>query len=301
MQLSVEIEKHSGFCGGVINAIGKAEKFLSGGHKLYSLGSIVHNEAELERLHRKGLETISDEEQLSADAETVLIRAHGEPPETYAKLNSLGVNVIDCTCPVVLRLQRSIKETYSKIHPIGGQIVIFGKIGHAEVLGLVGQVGNDALVIENMNMLLKALESGALDLKRPIAIFSQTTKSPDEYKDICSVLKSKIEEVTGQDPIQDGALEIHETICSQVAFRHEELAEFAASHDVIIFVSGASSSNGKVLFNLCQSRNARSHHISSPAEILPEWFRDGDHVGICGATSTPRWLLEETSKAIGSL
>jgi 4-hydroxy-3-methylbut-2-enyl diphosphate reductase len=293
MHLTVEIERHSGFCGGVINAIGKAEKFLAGGRRLYSLGAIVHNEAELERLHDKGLETISldDVSKLpSPKDETVLIRAHGEPPETYSRLHDIGINVIDCTCPVVLRLQRSIKETYSKIHNLGGQIVIFGKIGHAEVLGLVGQVGGDAIVIEDVNMLSKALESGALDLGRPIAIFSQTTKSPDEYKAICDYLQARA-----------SSLDIHETICSQVAFRHKELSDFATSHDVIIFVSGSSSSNGKVLFSLCKSRNPRSCHISSPKELDASWFHDGDRVGICGATSTPRWLLEATADAIEGL
>lgn len=293
MALQVEIEKHSGFCGGVIRAIGRAEKFLeeSPGRILYSLGDIVHNEAELRRLGEKGLITVDKDGLMNIpdpSSETLLIRAHGEPPQTYSLAQKLGLTVIDCTCPVVLKLQKSIREAYERVKPAGGQIVIFGKIGHAEVLGLLGQVSGDAVVIENMPMLLSALEDGSIRTDKPLEIFSQTTKSPVEYSEICKALES----------CPGAGLQVHNTICSQVASRHEELADFALRHDVIVFVSGVSSSNGKVLFDLCKSRNQRTYHISDPSELEPEWFSDGDKVGVCGATSTPGWLLEQVAERI---
>lgn len=293
MAIQVEIEKHSGFCGGVIRAIGRAEKFLeeSPGRTLYSLGDIVHNEAELRRLGEKGLITVDKDGLMNIpdpSSETLLIRAHGEPPQTYSLAQKLGLTVIDCTCPVVLKLQKSIREAYERVKPAGGQIVIFGKIGHAEVLGLLGQVSGDAVVIENMPMLLSALEDGSIRTDKPLEIFSQTTKSPVEYSEIRKVLES----------CPGAGLQVHNTICSQVASRHEELADFALRHDVIVFVSGVSSSNGKVLFDLCKSRNQRTYHISDPSELEPEWFSDGDKVGVCGATSTPGWLLEQVAERI---
>ena len=304
MSLTVEIDKRSGFCGGVIRAISKAEEFLDAnpGKKLYSLGAIVHNEAELERLGRKGLVTIGKEDIgkiPSPSTETLLIRAHGEPPSTYELAREVGINVIDCTCPVVLKLQQNIREAHRRLEigvagsggSINGQVLVFGKVGHAEVLGLLGQVGGDAVVIENMDMLLTALENGTIRTEVPLEIFSQTTKSPTEYSEICAVLSEKAQ----------AGLTVHNTICSQVASRHEELSSFAQSHDIIIFVSGASSSNGKVLCDLCRSRNTRTYHISSPEEIDSSWFRPDDRVGICGATSTPRWLLEEVAEAIRAI
>ena len=297
MNLKVEIDAGSGFCGGVIRAIGSAEKFLDEvpGRHLFSLGAIVHNEEELSRLGRKGLVTI-DYDDLSdmqdADGESLLIRAHGEPPGTYARASALGFNVIDCTCPVVLRLQASIREAYARLKPLGGQIVIFGKIGHAEVLGLVGQVGGDALVVEDRAMLESALADGRIRADAPVEIFSQTTKSPAEYADICSFLGGSLPE---------GGLTVHDTVCSQVASRHEKLSSFALSHDVILFVSGKASSNGKVLCDLCKSLNIRTYHIGSEAEIKGEWFGDGDRVGVCGATSTPKWLLEKVAACVEAL
>lgn len=297
MNLKVEIDAGSGFCGGVIRAIGSAEKFLDEvpGRHLFSLGAIVHNEEELSRLGRKGLVTI-DYDDLSdmqdADGESLLIRAHGEPPGTYSRASALGFNVIDCTCPVVLRLQASIREAYARLKPLGGQIVIFGKIGHAEVLGLVGQVGGDALVVEDRAMLESALADGRIRADAPVEIFSQTTKSPAEYADICSFLEGSLPE---------GSLTVHDTVCSQVASRHEKLSSFALSHDVILFVSGKASSNGKVLCDLCKSLNIRTYHIGSEAEIKGEWFGDGDRVGVCGATSTPKWLLEKVAACVEAL
>ena len=197
MSLQVEIERHSGFCGGVIRAIGRAEKFLQEhpGQTLYSLGDIVHNEAELRRLGEKGLVTIGKKDLAdipSPSSETLLIRAHGEPPETYSLASRLGLTVIDCTCPVVLKLQKSIREAYERVKPAGGQIIIFGKVGHAEVLGLLGQVGGDAVVIEDLRMLRSALGDGSIRTGRPLEIFSQTTKSPVEYSEICKVLSESL-------------------------------------------------------------------------------------------------------------
>ena len=297
MDLKVEIDAGSGFCGGVIRAIGSAEKFLDDvpGRHLFSLGAIVHNEEELARLGRKGLVTIDYEDladMQAASGESLLIRAHGEPPQTYARAAELGFNVIDCTCPVVLRLQASIREAYARLKPLGGQVVIFGKIGHAEVLGLVGQTGGDALVVEDRAMLEAALADGRIRTDVHVEIFSQTTKSPDEYSEICDLLRERLPK---------GLLTVHDTVCSQVATRHERLSSFAQSHDVILFVSGKTSSNGRVLCDLCKSLNIRTYHIGSEADIQREWFGEKDRVGVCGATSTPKWLLEKVAVAVEAL
>lgn len=291
--MQVEIDGNSGFCGGVIRAIGKAEQFLGeGGRHLYSLGAIVHNEAELARLSEKGLVTLdrNDIYDIPAEAkgETILIRAHGQPPKVYEVLRKLGFGIIDCTCPVVLKLQQSIKEAYKN-----GQIVIFGKIGHAEVLGLVGQVGGDAIVVENVRQLGDLITNGSINLSKPVEIFSQTTMSPVEYDGLCAFLKGKMQD--------ESLLKVHNTICSQVASRHKDLEEFARSHDIIIFVSGKTSSNGKVLCHLCKSANIRTYHIGNVDELQKKWFRPEDKVGVCGATSTPKWLLEKTASAIENL
>ena len=302
MALTVETDPHSGFCGGVIRAITNAEKYLSEHPetRLYSLGAIVHNEEELSRLAGKGLLTIqkTDLQKMSpVSGEALLIRAHGEPPETYAKAKELGFKVVDCTCPVVLRLQEAIRDAYARLCSDAddvaagrGQLIIFGKVGHAEVLGLVGQVGGDAIVIEDKAMLESALWAEAIHTDGPIEIFSQTTKSPSEYAEICDILRSRMKD--------QSQLKVHDTICLQVASRHAGLEDFARSHDVIIFVSGKASSNGAVLCNLCRQVNIRTYHIGSPADLHAEWFRADDKVGVCGATSTPKWLLEEVARSI---
>ena len=306
MPASVEIDTHSGFCGGVIRAIGQAEDFLSKetGKTLYSLGSIVHNEAELRRLEDKGLVTIGKVEDLEGKpGSTMLIRAHGEPPETYSMARDLKLDVIDCTCPVVLRLQQKILSSYSKVKERDGQIIIFGKVGHAEVLGLVGQVGGDALVIENMPMLREALSKHQINLRGPIEVFSQTTKSPAEYASICAELEDMMareNELSVERFRGTGLLVVHDTICRQVASRHAQLTEFAMSHDIIVFVSGKESSNGKVLCQLCKSVNIRTYHVGGESDLRKEWFRYDDRVGVCGATSTPKWLLESVASAISS-
>lgn len=313
--LTVDIDRNSGFCAGVIRAISKAEEFLDEAkksgepdRKLFSLGAIVHNDAELNRLVAKGLVTIDKEdldEMVQADGEVLLIRAHGEPPQTYDKAGSIGFKIIDCTCPVVLKLQQRIKEAYTRHLELGkGQIVIFGNIGHAEVLGLIGQTEGTAVVIEDIAMLDKAISDGTIRLDIPTEVFSQTTKSPAEYALICARLEEEmarynelsIERFKGR-----GMLSVHNTICSQVATRHERLSKFALEHDIILFVSGKASSNGKVLCDLCKSLNIRTYHIDSVEDIKRDWFRANDRVGVCGATSTPKWLLDEVADHVLSL
>ena len=305
--LTVDIDSNSGFCAGVIRAIGKAEEFFKErmGSKLYSLGAIVHNDAELTRLVDKGLVTIDKEdleEMVNAQGESLLIRAHGEPPSTYRLAEGLGFEIIDCTCPVVLKLQQDIKKAYDRQIAAGkGQIIIFGKPGHAEVLGLLGQTDDSALVVENTFMLEEAVSNGDISLDVPTEIFSQTTKSPAEYSSLCARLEEMMASYN-ELPVERfkgrGLLVVHDTICSQVAKRHERLSKFALEHDVIIFVSGKASSNGKVLCDLCKSLNIRTYHIDNVSEIKREWFRADDKVGICGATSTPKWLLEEAAKHV---
>lgn len=286
--IRVGIDPHSGFCGGVIRAIGTAEKFLaSGSGRLFSLGAIVHNEEELSRLESLGLGTVDHGglAGLGSD-DTVLIRAHGEPPATYDMLRDRGISVTDCTCPVVLRLQNRIREASER-----AQVVIFGKIGHPEVLGLVGRTGGRALVVENSGQLLDAYKKGALRGDAPVELFSQTTMSPDEYSALAEVLRG----------LAGGRLTVHDSICAQVASRHHELDLFASGHDVIVFVSGKQSSNGKVLYEWCRSINPRTYRCGSPADLRPEWFAGASSAGVCGATSTPRWLLEKVAAAIENL
>ena len=305
--ITVDIDKNSGFCAGVIRAIGRAEEFLDSGddRRLYSLGAIVHNDSELERLSGKGLVTIDKEdfdEMVSAEGEVLLIRAHGEPPQTYARAASLGFQVIDCTCPVGLKLQQRIKDAYTRQKENGeGQIIIFGKIGHAEVLGLIGQTDGTAVVVEDVFMLEEAIAQGRIRLDVQTEVFSQTTKSPAEYKGLCARLEedmARYNELSVERFKGRQMLSVHDTICSQVATRHERLSKFALEHDLIVFVAGKASSNGKVLCDLCKSLNIRTYHIDSPSEIKREWFRADDKVGVCGATSTPKWLLEETLEYI---
>lgn len=292
--MKVAIDSHSGFCGGVIRAITTAEKFLSVTPRLYSLGAIVHNEEELQRLSGRGLVTI-DHAFLDAmppsSGETLLIRAHGEPPSTYAKAAGKGLAVIDCTCPVVLKLQEDIREAHSRLASVGGGILIFGKIGHPEVLGLVGQADGDAVVVETPEQLDELVSSGRVRTDRDLDLFSQTTMSPSAYEELCGRLET----------LMAARLTVHRTICSQVASRHRELSDFALAHDAVVFVTGQHSSNGKVLFELCRSCNPRTFRVSSVDELDPSWFSPEDSVGVSGATSTPKWLLEEVGRAIENL
>ncbi len=294
--IRVETDPHSGFCGGVIRAIGTAEEYLrEHGAPLYSLGEVVHNEEELSRLRSLGLVTIASIDELgpSTAGEKLLIRAHGVPPRVYSEAAARGLELIDCSCPVVLRLQKAIKQAYSKLSAGGGRILLFGKTGHPEVLGLVGQVGGDVLVFQDMECLRELCADGSIDFSRDIGLFSQTTMSPSEYSLAGEYLGSRM---------SGGArLTVHRSICAQVASRHRELQHFAAAHDVLVFVAGKMSSNGKVLFELCRSVNPRCHRINSASELRREWFEGADSAGVCGATSTPKWLLEEVSRGIENL
>lgn len=287
--LKVEIDPHAGFCGGVIRAITTSEKYLASNDRLYSLGAIVHNEEELARLSSLGLVPVGSVGDIP-EGESVLVRAHGVPPSVYEEAKSRQLDVIDCTCPVVLKLQKDIRDAYARLAG-RGQIVIFGKIGHPEVLGLVGQVGGDAVVVENLGQLQEYVASGVVRTDTSIEVFSQTTKSPVEYERLQQWLSTTV----------SGELLVHRTICSQVASRHRLLSEFASSHDVIVFVSGRTSSNGKVLSELCAGCNSRTYRVGSVAELDPDWFHPGDTVGVSGATSTPKWLLERVAAAIENL
>ena len=294
--MQVEIDQNSGFCGGVIRAIGTAERILEGGDRLYSLGAIVHNEEELNRLEARGLVTIDTDDlgqmQEPVAGETLLIRAHGEPPQVYERARELGFRLVDCTCPVVLGLQKKIREAHQRLSGRGGQIVIFGKIGHPEVLGLVGQVDGGVTVVETPEQLQARLSDGSLRTDRDIELFSQTTMNPDGYAQVRERLAGAM----------DGAgLKVHDTICRQVASRRRELSDFARLHDAVVFVSGKDSSNGRVLCESCRSANIRTWHVGSAAELRREWFRPEDRVGVCGATSTPGWLLEEVAQAVKNL
>lgn len=222
----------------------------------------------------------------------LLIRAHGEPPQTYRLAEERGFEVVDFTCPVVLKIQKSIREAWQRSRP-DGQIVIFGKVGHAEVLGLVGQVDGRAVVVENLAQIEAAVADGRIDTSRPVDIFSQTTKSPEGYGQVCAFLAEKMQ--------REGLLTVHNTICTQVASRYEKLSGFARSHDAVVFVSGGESSNGKVLCELCRNVNPRTFHVGGASEVKPEWFRPDDRVGVCGATSTPGWLLEQVAEHIKNL
>lgn len=275
--LQIEIDSGSGFCFGVTTAIKKAEEELAGGGTLYCLGDIVHNGMEVERLHSRGLVTIDHSQLSQLHGVKVLLRAHGEPPATYATAEANHINIIDATCPVVLQLQRRIKRQYTD-NP-DAQIVIFGKSGHAEVLGLVGQTHGAAIVVENMD------DVSRLDFGRDIYLYSQTTKSLDEFRAIISYIQSHMS--------PGATFRSFDTICRQVANRMPHIASFASRHDMILFVSGRKSSNGKVLFNECLRVNANSHHIEQPTEIDLSWLRGVHSVGICGATSTPKWLMEQ--------
>ena len=288
MYLNIEIDEGSGFCYGVIRAVEKAEMQLKESGTLYSLGAIVHNNSELERLGKIGLEVIDSTQMQNLSDTTVLIRAHGEPPTTYKLAEKNNISLIDCTCPVVLKLQDRIRDTYSKV---GGQIVIFGKIGHAEVNGLVGQTNGNAIVVDSVDSLK------AIDFTKPVQIFSQTTKDPKEYDEICNAIRERI--LASGSSLEN--LTVHNTICRQVAQRHSNLVAFAHKHSVIVFISGKESSNGKVLYELCKSVNPRSYHIQTVDQIDPAWFVEGDSVGICGATSTPKWQLDGVAKKLQEL
>lgn len=285
--MKIEIDTGSGFCFGVTTAISKAEEELAGSGSLYCLGDIVHNSAEVERLHHLGLETIDHQTFGKLRGRKVLLRAHGEPPATYETAKERGIEIIDATCPVVLQLQRRIKKVFdNENHP---QIVIYGKRGHAEVLGLVGQCRGNAHVVEN----IEEAQSLKLDYNRDICLFSQTTKSLDGFRQLSAYFEQQIQ--------APATFRAYDTICRQVANRQPNIEKFAVKHDVIIFVSGKKSSNGHALYEACLRKNPRSHMVDSPAVLCREWFDNAESVGICGATSTPTWLMEDCKHAIQQL
>lgn len=287
MTKKIEIDKGSGFCFGVVNAITKAENSLKSGETLYCLGDIVHNSKEVERLKELGLITINREEYSKLNNATVLLRAHGEPPETYDIAKRNNITIIDATCPVVLALQKKIKKEYVKEDSSNKQIVIFGKNGHAEVLGLVGQTNGEAVVIESLE------EAKKLDYSKDIRFYSQTTKSLGEFGEIVSYIKKTITD--------DDKFKFSDTICRQVANRIPNIKEFAQSHDLILFVSGKKSSNGKILYNECKSVNENTYFIDGVEDIDKSRIADAQSIGICGATSTPKWLMEEVADFISTL
>lgn len=283
--MEVIIDDNSGFCFGVVRAIGEAESALERIGDVYSLGDIVHNRVEVQRLEQLGLHTISHEDMPRLDGRTLLIRAHGEPPRTYRMAEELGITIIDATCPVVARLQRRLREAYDKMQGVGGSVVLLGKRGHAEVIGLTGQADDDVVVIEGE----KDLDS--IDFTRPIYFLSQTTQSIALFNQLAEEIKARAGEVS---------ITIDDTICRRVAGREALLADFSRSVDVVIFVSGRKSSNGRVLYEVCRDANPRSYNVEESSEIEFSWLEGATKVGICGATSTPRWLMEQVAEAIKS-
>ncbi|GGK77403.1 4-hydroxy-3-methylbut-2-enyl diphosphate reductase [Rufibacter glacialis] len=276
-QLQVHIDSNSGFCFGVIYAIQMAEDLLEEQGYLYCLGDIVHNDVEVERLQKKGLRIINYETLQSLRDECVLIRAHGEPPSTYQTALQNNLTLVDASCPVVLKLQNRIKTSFDK----KDQIFIYGKHGHAEVLGLLGQTNNEAIVFENLDELLRH------ELPQNITLYSQTTKSTDNFYRIKNELETRGYSVAAND-----------TICRQVSNRDKELRRFAQQYDKIVFVSGTKSSNGRVLYQVCKDTNPNTFFVSMVEELNPAWFEEGNTIGICGATSTPMWLMEEVRDAL---
>ncbi|GHV57555.1 4-hydroxy-3-methylbut-2-enyl diphosphate reductase [Bacteroidia bacterium] len=282
--ISVEIDSDSGFCFGVVNAIQHAERELAVNSELYCLGDIVHNSQEVARLQKKGLETINHEDLQRMQNKKVLLRAHGEPPSTYETAIQNGIRIVDATCPVVLQLQKKIRKIYQSSDPEDSRIVIFGKIGHAEVNGLVGQTEGTAIVIETKDDIRQ------LDFNKNISLFSQTTMSVEDFSEIVQEIQSHVK--------PPYVFHFFDTICRQVANRIPNIRKFASKHDLVLFVAGKKSSNGKVLFHECRQANPNTYRISSPEDIDPVWFKAVRSVGICGATSTPKWLMEEVAQFV---
>ena len=289
----VEIDRQSGFCFGVQNAVEIAGKALLNGEKVFSLGPIVHNDKEVDRLSSLGLVSINLEEFEKLKNCKVLIRAHGEPPETYKIAEENNLSIIEATCPIVKRLQSKIWETWLRTKEGTGQVVIFGKPGHAEVVGLLGQINNEGILVSGPDDFSK------IDISKPVYLFSQTTMSVKEYSNFSDILRTKMEEKGIFEPGK--SLVINKTICGQVSNREPHLKTFAKKHDTIIFVSGSESSNGKMLYSVCKNVNTDTHFVSSPDEIDKSWFTGKKSVGICGATSTPKWLIENIHDIISNI
>ncbi|MBO7724121.1 MAG: 4-hydroxy-3-methylbut-2-enyl diphosphate reductase [Paludibacteraceae bacterium] len=282
LSVKIEIDENSGFCFGVVNAIRKSEETLRNDHKLYCLGDIVHNTQEVERLKKLGLETINHQQIEQLRDTKVLLRAHGEPPSTYQVAQENNIEIIDASCPVVLQLQKKIKRAFEE-NPTQ-QIVIYGKNGHAEVNGLVGQTCGKAIVVESENDIEK------IDFGKEIVLFSQTTKSVEGFHRLVDIIKNRLQ--------PDVKFEYNDTICRQVANRANNIREFAQKYDLVLFVSDAKSSNGKILFEECKKVNINTQFISSAKEIDDCWLKNVFSIGICGATSTPKWLMENVANEV---
>jgi 4-hydroxy-3-methylbut-2-enyl diphosphate reductase len=287
--MKVSVDQHSGFCWGVVRTIDIAEEELKESPELYSLGPIIHNPMEIERLRQQGLETVTHVDLERLRGKKVLIRAHGEPPSTFALARQYGVRLIDATCPVVTKVQERIGKFYDQ----GYQIVIFGKKDHAEVVGLLGHTNNEAVVIKSVD------EVGAVDPGRKTVLFSQTTMDKPTFYEIARILKERIREfVVGT--FEESAIDFHakDTICGQVSGRDAKLRTFAAQNDVMVFVAGRNSSNGKVLFDICRAANPKTYFIEDVGELKTGWFEGAETVGVSGATSTPQWLMEKVKNNI---
>ncbi len=285
--MRVEVDRKSGFCFGVVKAISKAETRLAEGEPLYCLGEIVHNEAEVGRLTSAGLETISREQFFSLTNCRVLIRAHGEPPETYQYARDNNIELIDATCPIVHRIQQKVASAWEAQRPVGGQVVIFGKRNHAEVSGLNGQTGHQAIVVEH------PADIEAIDPTKPVVLFSQTTKSPEAFLAVATAIRNR-----ALDPL---SVEVVDTVCRQVSNRSPHLDAFARRFDAVVFVAGRKSSNGAVLFDLCLKANPKTFFISEVGELQTGWFKGVESVGVCGATSTPMWQMDEVAAVLEGL
>jgi len=289
----LEIDKQSGFCFGVQNAVEIAEKTLLKGEKVFSLGPIVHNDKEVERLSALGLVSVNHDEFRKLKNCKVLIRAHGEPPETYITAEKNNITIIEATCPILKKLQSKIKDTWLRTKKDNGQVIIFGKPGHAEVVGLLGQINNEGILVSGTDDLRK------IDIKRPVFLFAQTTMSVKEYSKIARIIRIMMQQSGISDT--DKNLGINKTICGQVSNREHHLKTFARKHDIIVFVSGRESSNGKMLYSVCKSINPDTHFVSSPEELDKTWFSGKKSAGICGATSTPKWLIENIRDIISNI
>lgn len=289
--MNISIDPYSGFCFGVERAIKLAENELAENDLLYCLGDIVHNQEEIDRLNKRGFQTIDYERYNNSKNIKVLIRAHGEPPSTYKHAQENNIEIIDATCPVVLKLQQRIRNAYKEMKESDGQVIIFGKKNHPEIIGLEGQTRNTAIIIESSDDIDK------LDYRKPLRLFVQTTKSTDDFKAIVQEIKKRINSANSD----QGNFKYYNTICGQVSNRVSQLKKFCLNNDVIIFASGKKSSNGKYLYSICKSVNPGSHHISSVAELEKDWFKNAQSVGISGATSTPKWLMENVAREITRL
>lgn len=290
--MQVDIDSKSGFCFGVVKAVQKAEVILDKESQLYCLGEIVHNQAEVDRLKKMGMISINKETYKTLKNCKVLIRAHGEPPETYEYAKENNIELIDATCPIVLKLQERVKRKYDSVKEEEGSVVIYGKEDHAEMLGISGNIENNAIIVKDENDLDK------IDFSKPVRMFSQTTMSRSGYMEMSDKVKQKMTEAAANDVVD---FESTNSICGHVSIREPSLIEFSQTHDVILFVSGSNSSNGKMLHKICKSYNPNSYFIGTFDDVQLEWFKDARSVGVCGATSTPQWLMQEVADKVKEL